>query len=326
MADAAWREHERVWQADPGNQDALLRAIAARRRVGLPVPGRMLERQVHAARVFESEHALTVTVTLPDGRSRGCGRTPGPVPLPEHRVVWLQPASPTDASLEALAADEQARGQVEALSLAPDVTDAGLAQVARFPALRRLDLAGCTRVGAGGLARVGEVGTLEALDLWSVPGVNDAGLAEVARLGGLVTLNLRRCRAVTGCGLAHLGALGELSVLSLGDCPQVGSDALDPVGGMANLVALDLSGTGVDDAGLARLTGLCELTLLNLSRTRVTAAGLKRLTALPSLAQLYLAGCGEDVARSEADLRRALPRCDVVVSLAARSPSQAAGT
>lgn len=323
MADAAWREHERIWQADPGNQDALLRAIAARRRVGLPVPGRMLERQVHAAGSFESEHALTVTVTLLDGRSRGCGRTPGVVALPEHRVVWLQPASPTDANLAALADDQAASGTVEALALAPDVTDAGLGQVARFPALRRLDLAGCTRIGAAGLTRVAEVGTLEALDLWSVPGVNDAGLVEVARLGALVTLNLRRCRGVTPAGLAHLGALGELSVLSLGDCPQVGSGALGAVAGMTNLVALDLSGTAVDDAGLARLTGLAELTLLNLSRTRVTAAGLTRLAALPSLAQLYLAGCGADVARSEADLRRALPRCEVVVSQAARAPSQA---
>lgn len=317
MADAAWREHERTWQADPGNQDALLRAIAARRRAGLPVPGRMLERQVHAPRVFESEHALTVTVTLPDGRSRGCGRTPGAVSLPEHRVAWVQPATPTDAHLAALADDGALAGEVEGLSLAPDVTDAGLAHVPRLPALRRLDLAGCTRVGAAGLAHVAEAGTLEALDLWSVPGVDADGLAAVARLGGLVTLNLRRCRGVTAVGLAPLASLGELSVLSLGDCPQVGAAALEPLAGLTNLVALDLSATSTDDAGLERLLGLRELTLLNLSRTRVSPAGLLRLAALPSLAHLYLAGCREDVVRAEGELRRALPRCEVVTSLMA---------
>jgi hypothetical protein len=324
MADATWREHERTWQADPGNQDALLRAIAARRRVGLPVPGRMLERQVHAPQVLESEHALTVTVTLPDGRSRGCGRTPGAVTLPEHRVVWLQPATPSDASLRALADDGQAADEVEALSLAPDVTEVGLAELARFPGLRRLDLAGCTKVNAAGLARVAQVGTLEALDLWSVPGVDAEGLAEVARLGGLVTLNLRRCRGVTEAGLAPLSALGELSVLSLGDCPRVTSGALAALAGLTNLVALDLSATPIDDAGLERLLGLRELTLLNLSRTRVTVKGLERLAALPSLAQLYLAGCGADVARAERDLQRALPRCEVVVSQAA--PPRASAT
>ena len=39
--DHDWRTHENVWRADPGDQDALQRAILARRRAGLPVPGWM---------------------------------------------------------------------------------------------------------------------------------------------------------------------------------------------------------------------------------------------------------------------------------------------
>lgn len=317
MADATWRTHERAWQADPGNQDALQRAIVARRRAGLPVPGRMLQEQVHAPRTFESEHALTITVTLPDGRSRGCGRTPGEVELPEHRALWLQPAAPSDASLAAIVEDGPLAAEVEGLALAPDVTDAGLAHVARLPELRRLDLAGCTKLKAAGMTHLAGVATLESLDLWSIPGIDTKALAAVARLRRLVSLNLRRCRAVSPVGLSPLSALTELTVLSLGDCPKVDSSALDAVAGLVNLVALDLSSTPVDDHGLERLGGLRELTLLNLSRTRVTAVGLRRLEALPSLAQLYLVGCGQDVVRAERDLRKLLPRCDVIATQAA---------
>src|SRR5688500_16164192 len=156
MPDDSWRAHERMWLANPGDQDALQRAISARRRAGMPVPAWMLEKQVHGPRTFESEHELHLFALLPDGRTRGLGQTPceGGVAVPEHRALWVQPATPTDESLADLAADVDLARALPGLALGPDVSDAGLTHLASFGALARLDLAGCTKVGPAGLAHV----------------------------------------------------------------------------------------------------------------------------------------------------------------------------
>lgn len=307
MPDESWRTQERLWLANPGDQDALQRAIAARRRAGLPVPGWMLEKQVHAPRTFDADHDLDVFALLPDGRARGLGRTPGPVEVPEHRALWVQPAQPTDRTLAELAEDADLARSLPGLALGPDVTDAGLAHVASFPSLSRLDLAGCTNVRAAGLAHVAKAWTLDTLDLWSALEVDDAALAHLGSLGGLVTLNLRHCTKVTAAGIAHLARLESLAVLALGGCAKVGDDALEPLGALPQLTALDLSGTPVTDAGLASLAALPELTLLNLAHTRVTPAGLERLGGLPKLAQLYVPGL-----RVTKQLVALLPRCEIV--------------
>jgi hypothetical protein len=317
MPDESWRTSERLWQANPGDQDALARAIVARRRAGLPVPAWMLERRVHPARAFESAHALDVFALLPDGRAQGLGRTPGAVQVPAHRALWVQPDAPTDAALAELAEDDELARALPGLALAPDVTNAGLSALARFPALARLDLAGCTRVTAAGLAHVGALPALDTLDLWSATRIDDAALEPLAALGGLVTLNLRRCAKVTARGLARLARLEALAVLSLGGCAKVTDAGIDALGPLPQLTALDLSSCPITDRGLASLGALPELTLLNLSFTAITPAGLERLAPLEKLAQLYVLGCGEATRRAEKVIGKLLPRCEVVAAIAA---------
>jgi hypothetical protein len=310
MADATWRTHERVWLADPGNQDALHHAIAARRRAGLPVPGRMLARQVHGGRAFSSGARLQVFVLLPDGRTQAVGRTPGTVELPPHVSVWVQPATPTGPRLASLAADPEEADHIEGLALGPDVQDAALAELQRFGALSRLDLAGCARIGRAGLAHVGRVAAIEVLDLWSLTKLD--GLAELAPLSRLVELRARRCANLAPGSLAPLAGLSGLTTLALGGCAKLDSSSLAPLAGLGNLMALDLSETAVDDACVEHLLGLRELTLLNLSRTRLTVVGIDRLAALPSLAQLYVAGCAPPTVAAAVELSRAVPRLEVV--------------
>jgi hypothetical protein len=324
MHDEGWRAQERMWLADPGDQDALARAIAARRRAGLPVPAFMLEKRVHAAGRFESRHGLDVFALLPDGSVRGLGRTPvaGGLEVPEHRALWVQPEMPTDAGLRALAEDADAARQVAGLSLGPDVTDAGLAALEAFGGITRLDLAGCTRITARGLEHVGRMWGLEALDLWSALKVDDDALAHLAGLSQLVTLNLRKCAKLTARGVAHLAGLEALAVLSLGGCTKVADAALLHLARLPQLTALDLSSCPIGDAGLACLGGLSELTILNLSWTKVTAAGLEQLASLDKLVQLYVLGCPATGA-AEKVLRSRLPRCEVVAATSGRRSRRA---
>lgn len=312
MADAAWRAHDRQRLADPSDQDALLRAITARRRAGLPVPGWMLEQRLTPAGPFRSDLPLTLTVHLPDGRRRVAGHTPGVVDLPAHRALVVQPEPPTGEGLAALAADPALAGSLGGLGLAPDARDEDLALLAGFPALERLDLAGCARLGDAGLARLREVPGLIALDLWGLSRIGGAGLAHLAGLPALGALNLRHCARLASADLAALSGLGSLSTLDLGQCRSVGDEGLRHLAGLPHLTALDLSGCAVTDAGLPHLAALPELSLLNLSRTRVTPAGLEALTRLGNLAQLYLLGCGATSAQAPRVLSTALPRCEVV--------------
>ena len=57
-----------------------------------------------------------------------------------------------------------------------------------------------------------------------------------------------------------------------------------------NLRWLDLAGTGVTDAGLARVGVMCHLTRLHLQRTAITDAGLNQLAGLDELESLNLYG------------------------------------
>src|SRR5262249_51236375 len=71
------------------------------------------------------------------------------------------------------------------------VDDAGAAELAKLPSLRRLDL-----------------GFSSAL--------TDQGVRELASMSGLRSLSLRGCGQLTAHGLAELGRLRELEMLDLG--------------------------------------------------------------------------------------------------------------
>ena len=66
------------------------------------------------------------------------------------------------------------------------------------------------------------------------------------------------------------------------------------------------------DAGLKELADLKNLTTLNLAGTQVTDAGLKELTGLKNLSELDLSGVAKVTRDGVAELRKALPKCEII--------------
>jgi Leucine Rich Repeat (LRR) protein len=313
VRDRDLRAAEHRLQADPDDQDALQHAILARQRSGLPVPGWMHARAVLPARTFAPPLALDVGALLLDGRSLGLGRTgDAPLELPEHRTFWVKPPPPSDATLEDIVPVLAAEG-VPGLALAPDVSDAGLAQLGPLADhLTYLDLSACARVTAAGLSHLQLLECLATLRLWYCASLGDEALAALGRLVGVSTLDLSNCTGFSEGALRELNALEELTVLELGSCRQVGDAGLSHLRALPRLTSLDLRRcVGLTDAGLAGLAGSPELTVLNLSFCpELTLKGLAPLGELPRLSRIYLVGCGLDPDKA----RKALAgtRCEVI--------------
>ena len=313
MADHDWRSLERRWQADPGDQDALHRAIAARRRAGVSVSGWMLDRCEFPARRFDSLLRLDVFVMTLEGRTQGVGRTPAGgdgLRLPPHRTWWVQPSPSVPLADVAKLVHE---AEVPGLSLAPSVRDDDLASLGGLP-LQRLDLGGCSRVSAAGLAHVGSLTGLTTLSLWYCTAVDSAALEHLAGLEELTTLNLSHCLRIAAGGLAPLAAMTQLGALSCQGLTGLGDSGLEPLAALPRLAVLDLQRCSITDAGLKHLAGLPELTLLNLSFCEaLTPSGFRALADLNRLAQIHAVGCGLDRHAVGAVQRTSLPRCEVNV-------------
>jgi Leucine-rich repeat (LRR) protein len=202
-----------------------------------------------------------------------------------------------------------------------EVTDDGLAYIARIPHLTDLSLAACRGITDSGLAHLEPLTGLTRLDLGDTQ-VTDWGLAHLEGLTNLTDLSLRDTE-VTDEGMVHLEGLSGLTRLNLWSAPVTGAGLVHRPG-LANLTALDmgygaatdegllgleglpklrdlrLNCTGVTDAGLAHLRGLRDLAVLDLSQTRMTDSGLAHLAGLSNLAELWL----EDDGVTDAGLAR----------------------
>jgi hypothetical protein len=280
MADEAWREAERRWAASPDDQELVAAAIAVRRRAGLPVPGRILERERFPARTFESTLELTVHAALPDGTVRQVGTTPSKKPLkvPEHQAWWLTAMYGGDFhALQAAALAAGASGLVVSPSFMDRVTDDDLEGFDRdAPPLRVLGLPG-SWLTRKGLARVAKLDRLQRLGLDSArrdvgkeleplhPGLVELDAPAVDWLpGSLRRLDLNR--SLIGPGVERLARLTELVHLDLQGC-TVPSDALLALAPLRQLRSLGLHGTAVDDAALeGLLPHLPDLEALDLER------------------------------------------------------------
>ena len=155
-----------------------------------------------------------------------------------------------------------------------------LARVGDLGQLEQLDLPGVS-VSDGDLARMDGLNRLRQLVLPSTQ-ITDAGLVHLKGLTKLTLLNLDRTR-VSDVGLTHLEGLTRLEQLAL-DHTLVSDAGLVHLKGLTELRYLDLSHTQVTDAGLVQLKGLKKLLTLRLNNARVTDAGVKELRlALPSM-------------------------------------------
>jgi hypothetical protein len=141
-----------------------------------------------------------------------------------------------------------------------------------------------------GLKAVGELKSMEELDLGSCREITNDGLKPLAGLTQLKKLVLWNM-SISGAAMEHLEGLNQLEVLNLALCNNLMDDGLAHLSRLTNLRELDLASVGgITDDGLASLKPLTRLRWLNLYNARITDAGLEHLHGLTELETLYLNG------------------------------------
>jgi hypothetical protein len=164
----------------------------------------------------------------------------------------------------------------------PQLTDAGMKEIARFKTVRHLAISG-TRVTDTGLKELLEIkDSLQGLVLGSLD-ISDEGLKSVGKLLGLRYLMLGNSPKVTDTGVKELTRLTNLHTLGLTNT-KVTDASLKVIAGFRGLEELHLGLTAVTDEGLKELHGLIHLKYLSLPRTGVTKEGVAQLQkALPKV-------------------------------------------
>jgi serine/threonine protein kinase len=224
---------------------------------------------------------------------------------PSLASLKLQGAGVSDTSLDHL----RGLSNLHRLDLVSTrVTDAGLARVAELPNLDHLILINCA-ITDSGLVNLNKIRNLLNLEL-GFTRVTEAGMERLASLPNLTGLLGLENSRVTDTWLAHLTPLSGLKALRLGNNP-IGDAGLASLKAFPNLEYLDLSHTKVGDAGLAYLASLSKLGKLSLIGLAVSDAGLPYLQGLSALQELDLTKT-KVTAKGVADLRKALPRCQVL--------------
>jgi hypothetical protein len=187
------------------------------------------------------------------------------------------------------------------------VTDEGVKPLVGLKKLRHLELlgAGITNVS---MTRLASLRQLKVLNL-SGTKVGNEGLKPLAALRGLFYLNLGSTE-VTDAGMKLLAPMKGLTALQLGGT-KVGDRGVKALAASKSLVYLYLSGTKVTDVGLKELAKIPRLKQLNLSGTGVTDAGLKHLAGMKGLTHLHLGSETKVTKEGVAELKKALPKCEV---------------
>lgn len=170
-----------------------------------------------------------------------------------------------------------------------NVSDAGLAHVARLEKLTHLSLFYC-RVGEHGLKQISELKELEVLNLDSRD-ISDCALRHLKMLPKLKSLDVFS-GSITDKGCAHVARIPTLESISFcsGGISNTGCFIL---ANMPNLKHVNLSQNySISNQGAAALAAtLTDLESMNLSNTSVDAGVLRLLTGLPKLHTLAMYGC-----------------------------------
>lgn len=146
-------------------------------------------------------------------------------------------------------------------------------------------------------------------------GLGDAALVHVGKIATLTHLTFGD-HEITDAGLKHLAPLKNLTYLNLCWPDQkkggvISDKGLETLARMTSLEALDLRATQVTDTGLAKLRALPRLKHLKLGNTAITDQGLANLRPIKSLTSVNIHNCKGVTAKGIADLRNALPDCQV---------------
>ena len=188
------------------------------------------------------------------------------------------------------------------LDSCPQVTDAGLKELAGLTSLESLHLAGAGVKGPG-LKELKDLKQLRWVEFGN-GGVSDEALRSLRQVGLLHAL----ASASYGTGARRPASPAEVQALGLNSDKGVTDAGLKELKDFTDLEYLFLAGAGVTDAGLTELKDFKSLHTLDLSSTAVTDAGLRELKDFKGLQNLYV----RETKVTEAgvkELKAALPRC-----------------
>ncbi len=145
------------------------------------------------------------------------------------------------------------------------IPDEAVAELARFPRLRQLDLGTGSkdehlrlRISAKGLSELADLGLkrLDTLTLVASPELDDACLRQIARISTLDHLCLERCTGFSKTAFAALAGLPRLQGLNVRGCTQIDDDWIDAVARLDGLRSVQVAGTRLSPEGRARLRSL----------------------------------------------------------------------
>jgi hypothetical protein len=163
-------------------------------------------------------------------------------------VISRQRALPLIAKAEKGNSSWDVFGQITDLDLfEADVADDDLALLPHLHSLKRLRLGG-TKISDRGLAYVGDVQSLQSLDI-------------------------QQCDCITGEGIKQLCGLDNLVELNISCDRNIHDSAMRYVRNIARLERLIMHDTPITDKGAAILAGHPRLWLLLIARTKISPKG-----------------------------------------------------
>jgi hypothetical protein len=184
------------------------------------------------------------------------------------------------------------------------LTDAEMAEIARLPALREMEIVG-DRLTDAGLASLAKVARLDVLHLEGTSMLTDEGLRTLA--GSTTLRHLRLSGPFTDAGMAYLAAMPSLKVLWL-EAPKVTEEGLRLLSESKTLERLCVPWIdAVTDRGVEYLKAMPRLKALGIGNARGSDAGVMRLASLTNLEVLALKG-GPSLTDSGLQYLPALPK------------------
>ncbi|VTS01186.1 leucine-rich repeat domain protein : Putative regulatory subunit (Fragment) OS=Gemmata sp. Wa1-1 PE=4 SV=1: LRR_6: LRR_6: LRR_6 [Gemmata massiliana] len=229
------------------------------------------------------------------------------VKLPSLDTLDLSGSKVTDAGLRRVAA-------IKGLShfrlfRAGGISAGGIQELTAARNLTHLELRG-TGAKAGELRALAGLKRLRTLDL-SGTALKSDEVRELAGLKGLTTLRLFGTD-LTDADLKELSSLSGLTSLDVSENGRITGAGLEELRALKGLTDLRVGAAGWftdrDIKGLVRLQGLERLAI---DVTGVTDAGLKELATLKRLTALDLKGFNKLTKPAVAELRAALPNCQI---------------
>ncbi|WP_162659943.1 leucine-rich repeat domain-containing protein [Tuwongella immobilis] len=190
------------------------------------------------------------------------------------------------------------------------LSDAGLAKLGTFPALKVLKCQEIAITGKG-FAGLTKLKNLTELDVGQVGGMTDAYLTPIGNLSNLTKLDLSgtnlgenamkaigKCTKLTDLKLGvqlngrlmqELSGLTQLTTLSVNGTEQ-GDELIPIIARFPNLKSLTLTFVNVSDRGVAALANARSLEVCKIDECELTDASLATFAKLPNLTELSITG------------------------------------